>query len=158
MISSVLPLNSNTSSTIATDKAAAATILAQCGVPCVPHELVTSPLAHIQGFEKLAKARSQHGTLQPLVEMLRNWPTLGLVLKPKSGYCGKDTVRARSMLQLEAAFMSLLQHERDFVAGRFFFVLLASMLWNFHAKRVRVRAWRVHDFVRPLYAPTLLLQ
>ena len=105
IIGGCMPINRQSSVAIARDKVAAYQIMAHHGVPCVPIELVSSPLLEYSGFNAVKRARE--GTLPAVMEMLQQWNEHGLVLKPNGGHGGYSVLRARCQLELETAFLQL---------------------------------------------------
>ena len=101
-------LNPDPAATIARDKAASAALLAEAGVPHVPHELVLSPLLTEYGdgraaVEVLRAAGGRHG-----------WP---IVVKPNAGTGGGGVTRCRTLAEAEAALFEICRTERAAAVG-----------------------------------------
>eukprot|EP00941_MAST-03F_sp_MAST-3F-sp1_P005171 g5171.t1 len=107
------PLNNAASANVANDKAAACSILNLHNVPCVNHKVFISPLIQFSSYAH------QEGTMPALSSMLLENSPKGLVIKPKTGTSGMNTFRVKTQLQLEQAWLRLLQNGRDFVACPF---------------------------------------
>ena len=97
------PVNTLGSCAVAKDKCATASVLRHHGVPCIPSDLVTNPNLVFSGFN--ASSRLHEGTMPRLMRMLQEYSPDGIVLKPNCGHGGKDVIRVRCQLELEAAFL-----------------------------------------------------
>lgn len=107
------PLNNAASAAIANDKAAASLVMTLYNVPSVPHQVFISPATQFSSYAH------REGTMPALMNFLSNCPK-GLVLKPKNGSSGSKTFRVNSQLELEQAWLRLLQSNQDFVVCPFF--------------------------------------
>ena len=113
------PVNTQNACAVAKDKCATASVLRHHGVPCIPSDLVTNPNLVFSGFDGSSRAR--RGTMPKLMSMLQKYPSDGIVLKPNCGHGGKNVIRVRCQLELEAAFLKLNQAPaRAYVVAPFF--------------------------------------
>ena len=109
------PLNGQSSSRLAADKTATSIILDLHNVPHIPHLLATNPHMIYSGFKN--SNRAIVGTWPGLIAMLEKYSIV--VLKPKSGSMGRSTYKVENQLQLEQAWMVLLEKARDFCISPF---------------------------------------